>query len=557
METNLTGSTEAKVLIVDDEKDFCEILFRVVKQAGFTTLVANDGPMALEMIRVDSPDIVLLDIRMPGIDGFEVIRRLKEQEESRDIPIIFISASTEVKQRIEALKLGAVDFITKPFQHEELLVRVQTHLELSRLRSRLQHQTDDLTLANEKLRNEISKRKRLEDERMEMERKLLQARKLESLAIMAGGIAHDFNNQLAVVLGNLELALMDRVLDPKAREQIENAITAAKRSAELSRQMQIYAGNTLYDAVDLDLNELLNKKPSLLQLCVSKYANLNLDIYSKLPPIKGDADQILRLVMNLVVNASEAIGDQHGEVTLATGVMDCDAEYLSRSRPEDKPGPGRFVFLEITDTGCGMDSWTLDRLFDPFFSTKFWGRGLGMAEVIGIIKGHHGAIVVESESGKGTTIRVLFPVPKEVQESSVTDKERVETKSPESGAVNRRKTILIVEDEAGVSNLAVKRLDLLGYDTIIAADGEEGVRVFRERLNEIDLVMPDFKMPKMTGADLSSELVKIRPDIPVILCTGFSETLEESELSQWGIRKLIRKPILKINIARAIRESLE
>lgn len=410
METNLTGPAEAKVLIVDDEKDFCEILFHVVKQAGFTAQVANDGPMALEIIRVDSPDIVLLDIRMPGIDGFEVIRRLKEQEESRDIPIIFISASTEVKQRIEALKLGAVDFITKPFQHEELLVRVQTHLELSRLRSRLQHQTDDLTLANEKLRSEISKRKRLEDERMEMERKLLQARKLESLAVMAGGIAHDFNNQLAVVLGNLELALMDRVLDPKAREQIENAITAAKRSAELSRQMQIYAGNTLYDAVDLDLNELLNKNPSLLQLCVSKYANLNLDIYSKLPPIKGDADQILRLVINLVVNASEAIGDKHGEVTIVTGVMDCDEQYLGLSRLEDKPGPGRFVFLEVTDTGSGMDSGTLDRLFDPFFSTKFWGRGLGMAEVIGIVKGHHGAIIVKSEAGNGTRIKVLFPM---------------------------------------------------------------------------------------------------------------------------------------------------
>ncbi|MGA8830144.1 MAG: response regulator [Desulfomonilaceae bacterium] len=410
METNLMRPTEARVLIVDDEKDFCEILFRVVKQAGFTALVANDGPMALDMVRFGLPDIVLLDIRMPGIDGFEVIRRLKEQEESRDIPIIFISAATEGKQRVEALKLGAVDFITKPFQHEELLVRVQTHLELSRLLSRLQHQTADLLLANEKLRSEISKSTRLEDERMDIERKLLQARKLDSLAVMAGGIAHDFNNQLAVVLGNLELALMDQALDPKARQQIENAITAAKRSAELSRQMQIYAGNTLYSTEDLNLNELLNKNASLLRLCVSKYANLNLDIYSKLPPIRGDVDQMLRLVMNLVVNASEAIGDKHGEVTLVTGVMDCDEQYLSLSRLEDKSGPGRFVFLEVTDTGSGMDAQILDRLFDPFFSTRFWGRGLGMAEVIGIIKGHHGAIIVESEAGNGTRIKVLFPM---------------------------------------------------------------------------------------------------------------------------------------------------
>ena len=276
----------------------------------------------------------------------------------------------------------------------------------------------------------ITERKRLEEENLEMERKLLHSQKLESLAVMAGGIAHDFNNQLAVVLGNLELALMDLAPDSVVRPSIMNAIQAAKRSAELSRQIQTYTGNTFYYPVDLDLNELLNTNPIPLKLRVSRNVTLNLESYNTLPPIKGDPDQIQCLVTNILVNASEAVGDKNGEVRLSTGVIDCDAEYLSRSRLEEKPEPGRFVFLEVTDTGCGMDSDTQRRLFDPFFSTKFWGRGLGMSKVIGITKGHHGAIIVDSEVGKGTTIRVLFPASKEAQAPSVHVVDIVETKAP-------------------------------------------------------------------------------------------------------------------------------
>jgi signal transduction histidine kinase len=230
---------------------------------------------------------------------------------------------------------------------------------------------------------------------------------------MAGGIAHDFNNQLAVVLGNLELGLMDQTLGPKTRHSIESAVEAAKRSAELSRQMLVYTGNTLYRPVELDLNELLNKNGDLLKLGFAKDVTLNLESYSAIPPIKGDPHQLQRVIVNLVANASEAIGDQNGNVTIRTGVMDCDEVYLGRSRLEEKPEPGRFVFLEVTDTGSGMDPETQRKLFDPFFSTKFWGRGLGMAELIGIVKGHHGAIIVDSEVGKGTTINVLFPAFKE------------------------------------------------------------------------------------------------------------------------------------------------
>jgi signal transduction histidine kinase len=253
----------------------------------------------------------------------------------------------------------------------------------------------------------------MEEERLEMERKLLHAQKLESLAVMAGGIAHDFNNQLAVVLGNLELALLDLPPDSPARGSIMNAVKAATQSAQLSGQMRTYTGDTFCNPVELDLNELLNKNLNQLKSSLPKNVTFTSEIYNNLDPIKGDPDQIQRLAMNIVVNAAEAIGDQDGEIRLSTGVMDFDEGYLRRSRLEEQPEPGRFVFLEVRDTGCGMDSGTQDKLFDPFFTTKFWGRGIGMAEARGIVKGHGGAIIVDSEVGKGTTIRALFPTFKE------------------------------------------------------------------------------------------------------------------------------------------------
>jgi PAS domain S-box-containing protein len=403
---------------------------------------------------------------------------------------------------------------------------------------------------------DITERKRLEEERLEIQHKLLRAQKLESLAVMAGGIAHDFNNQLASVLGNLELALMDQTLDPKARRKIENAITAAKRSAELSHQMQTYSGNTLRVLVDLDLNKLAHKKEDLLKSSVSKTTTLHFEICKGLAFIRGDVDQIQLIITNLIMNASEGIGDKDGDVTLTTGVMDCDEAYLGSSRLEEKPKPGRFVFLEVTDTGCGMDAETQRRLFDPFFSTKFWGRGLGMAEVIGIIKGHLGAIIVDSEVGKGTTIRVLFPSSVQYRAPSLQDMDVSAVKDSRSDSGAGRKTILVVDDEELVRELCVEWLELLGYDTIAAADGEEGVRIFRERLNEIDMVLLDFVMPRMSGIEAFEELIRIKPDVKVIFSSGYTEDVIRQRFPGPLPASILHKPydmdILKAELERLL-----
>ena len=339
---------------------------------------------------------------------------------------------------------------------------------------------------------------------------------------MAGGIAHDFNNQLAVVLGNLELALTDQTLDPKTRLSMENAVKASERSAELSRQMLIYSGSAFYLPNDIHLDELLNRNFGLMKLGVSKHVSLSLDSSDSLPRINGDPKQIQRVIMNLLTNASEAIGDTKGDVTIRTGVMDCDPEYLSHSRLREKPEPGRFVFLEVVDNGCGMNDETLQRIFDPFFTTKFWGRGLGMPEVMGIVKGHHGAIMVDSQVGEGTIIRVLFPAVV-LDQSSFKIGEVVTVIDSKSGSADGRKTILVVDDEELVRGLVLRRLGVLGYDTIQASDGDEGVRIFQARSNEIDLVLLDFAMPKMNGVEAFGELLRIKPDVKVILCSGYTE----------------------------------
>ena len=373
--------------------------------------------------------------------------------------------------------------------------------------------------------HDVTDRKRLEEERMDMQHKLLHAQKLESLGVMAGGIAHDFNNLLMAIMGNLEFALTDRGLGAKGKHAIENAIQASERSAELSHQMLIYSGKFLYVPRDLDLGEQANINNDLLKSVIPKTTTLHFEINEGLPLIQGDEDQIQRVITNLVINSSEAIGKNTGDVTIKTGVMDCDESYLGRSRLEEKPEPGKFVFVEVTDNGCGMDAETLHKLFDPFFSTKFWGRGLGMAEVMGVVKGHHGAILVESEVGKGTTVRVLFPVATENRVPSVAVMNAVETQVPETDSVRRRKTILLIEDEELVRNMVVMRLEVLGYDTIAAVDGVEGVRIFRERLNEIDLALLDFAMPRMNGVQAFEELVRIKPDVKVILSSGYAEDI--------------------------------
>ncbi len=257
---------------------------------------------------------------------------------------------------------------------------------------------------------DISEGKRAEEERLEMERRLLHAQKLESLGVLTGGIAHDFNNLLTAMLGNMELALLDLPADSPARPSIVQATRSVHRAAGLVRLMLAYAGKGSMVPAPLQLSEQIGAMEPLLRTSIAKNVTLELNLAHDLPFVLVDPCQVEQVALNLVINASEAIGDQPGTIHLSTGLLECDKAYLAESCIEEKPPAGRFVHIEISDTGCGMDEETQQRLFEPFFSSKFAGRGLGMSAVLGIVRAHQGAILLQSEPGQGTVIRVLFPV---------------------------------------------------------------------------------------------------------------------------------------------------
>lgn len=383
----------------------------------------------------------------------------------------------------------------------------------------------------------------LQEDRLKIERQMLQAQKLESLGVMAGGIAHDFNNLLQSILGNVELALMKLPPESQSKKYIDNAISSARNAAHLTNLMLTYVGKGFITKKELDLNELVRVNAEMLRTAASSSVTFELCLSPELPVIMADEAHIQQVVMNLTINAAESIEKQPGVIRLSTGVQDCDQEMLAQSLVDDKPAPGSYVFLEVRDNGCGMDDDTLKRLFDPFFTTKFTGRGLGMSAVMGIMRTHSGALCVESEPGKGTTFRVLFPIPESARPAELQEADRPslpETctvlKGPLSGVV------LVVDDERSVLNVCSKMVTLCGFTAITACDGVDAVEKFREKSDEIVAVLMDLTMPNMDGITAMSEILVIRPDARVILSSGFNEEELSERITGQVPAGFIRKP---------------
>ena len=399
---------------------------------------------------------------------------------------------------------------------------------------------------------DITARKRVEQERLELERRLLHAQKLESLGILAGGIAHDFNNLLMAVLGNLDLALQKLSPVSPARLNIEQSTQAARRAADLTRQMLAYSGKGRFVVKAMDLSELVEENAHLLRASVARTAVLDVRLDRSLPAIEADTGQVQQVIMNLITNASEAIGGEAGMITLATGVQDCDSQCLKRSRVDDVPDAGRFVFLEVSDNGCGMDEQTQQRLFDPFFTTKATGRGLGMSAILGIVRGHGGAIFVDSAAGKGTTIRVLFPA---LQGALALNDGPVGATAGEAADPVVSGTVLVVDDEEIVRNVCKEMVEALGLQVLTAVDGRDAVDLFTKHADDICLVILDLSMPNMDGMTAFKELVRIRPGVKVILCSGFDEQDSLQRLSGQGLAGFIQKPYSMKNLRHALEQA--
>jgi PAS domain S-box-containing protein len=399
---------------------------------------------------------------------------------------------------------------------------------------------------------DITDRKRAEEERLEMERRLLHTQKLESLGILAGGIAHDFNNLLMTIMGNLDLALMKLPPPSPVRENIEHALQAAQRSANLTGQMLAYSGKGMFIVKKMNLSELVEDIAHLLRTTITKSSTLRLNLQKKIPDIDADPGQIQQIIMNLITNASEAIGESTGVITLSTYVRDCDEEYLSHSRLDKKPLPGRFVCLEVSDTGSGMDANTMQLLFDPFFTTKTMGRGLGMSAMLGIMRSHRGAIVVDSVLGLGSTITVLFPAVVKSEDINGPAKSEDAGVETEHLAAQHRGTVLLVDDEELVLVVCKEMLVNLGFSALTAENGLEAVEIIKKQAADIDCVILDLSMPKMDGLAAFREIIRIKPDAKVILSSGYNEQDASSRFPDKKLAGFIQKPYTLNNLRSAL-----
>lgn len=403
---------------------------------------------------------------------------------------------------------------------------------------------------------DITQQKRAEEDRLDMERRLLHSQKLESLGVLAGGIAHDFNNLLMAVLGNLDIAATDTPPDSPVQDHIRNAMAATRRATELTRQMLAYSGKGQFIIKPINISELAEENAHLLRASIPRTVRFDFHLDRTVPPILGDPGQVQQVVMNLITNAAEAIGESDGVVSLTTGVQDCDDAYLQQCRDDEHHLPGAYVFVEVADTGCGMDQEASRRLFEPFFTTKFTGRGLGMSAVMGIVRGHHGGIVVESEVGAGTRIRVLFPVnpvhpsrPDSLPKSSTPDSPAA--KQAMSGLV------LLVDDEKMVRDLCQTMLHRLGFNTITAADGEEALECFKRHAGEIACIVLDLTMPRLDGAATFERIQQIQPGAKVILCSGYTQQEAMKLFPCSGLAGFIQKPYRIQNLRDALERILK
>jgi len=391
---------------------------------------------------------------------------------------------------------------------------------------------------------DITALKQAEAEQRKLEQQLLHAQKLESLGVLAGGIAHDFNNILMVIVGNADLALMQINNTSPIIDNLHQIEKAAARAADLAKQMLAYSGRGKFLIESLDLNSLLDEMLHMLQVSISKKAILRFDQHRPLPPVEADATQIRQVVMNLVINASEAIGEKSGVIAISTGCMECDLNYLRDIWLEETLMDGLYVYLEISDTGCGMDRETQGKLFDPFFTTKFTGRGLGMAAVLGIVRGHKGAIKVYSEPGKGTAFKILLPA-----SGKPTDLFRFENSTDDWRGSG---TVLLVDDEETVRSIGVVMLKKLGFTVVTANDGREALEVYKSTPG-IRFVILDLTMPRMDGEQCFRELRQLKPDISVIISSGYSEQEVAHKFTGKGLAGFVQKPYKLSALKEAIR----
>ncbi len=515
-------STPLYVLLVEDSEEDAELIVLELKRGGyepeFRRVDTSEGLM--RALDEQSWDLVLSDFSMPNFSVSEALAMVQRRE--TDLPFVIVSATIGEEAAVEAMKAGAHDYVLK-HRLSRLVPAVQRELRESALRR----------------------------ERRALEDQLRRAQKLESLGLLAGGVAHDFNNLLTGILGNASLVLDVTPPDSEVRGMLQDIIRASERAADLTRQLLAYAGKGKFVIEPVDASAVVRDIGDLLRSSVPRTVELALDLAPDPPRIEGDPTQIQQLVMNLILNAVEAAGEKPGMVRIATGVREIGrADDITQFRP-DPPPPGRYVSIRVSDNGCGMSEIVKAQIFDPFYTTKFTGRGLGLAAALGIVRSHRGAIAVQSAEGRGSTFDVLLPA----MTSAAAFKH---PKTGEPAAVfSSAGVVLIIDDEELVRRAARSTLEHFGYTVFEASDGRDGADLFSRLHDRISAVLLDLTMPHMDGYDVWRYIRRIRSDMAVVITSGFEEADAMRQFTDDPALLFLKKPFTASGLGNKIGAALE
>jgi len=706
---NKAGSYE--ILVVDDNLANLQLLVNILEGQEYRVRPATSGALALRSIAAKVPDLILLDVKMPGMGGYEVCRRLKLDERSRDIPVIFISASDEMVDKVTGFEVGGIDYITKPFMNEELLARVRIHLRLRDLTEHLEgevlNRTMELADANFKLQQDITGRKLAEEnlreseeefrnffenipvsswledlsgvkkhfdvlrdegildietyfrehpeglercvqgvkikdvnqetldlhqakskeqllqglettftpeslvvfkkemidvwngktqatydtvvrtfndevryvtvsykvtpgheesldkvlvtlvditektlvdkQKNKLEMQLQQAQKMEAIGTLAGGIAHDFNNILAAILGYTEMARDDSPAESTIAKDLDKVLEAGNRAKDLVQQILAFSRHNEVECIPLQPVSVVKEAIKMLRPSLPTTIEINQDVTSVTGQILADPTQIHQILMNLCTNAFHAMEDTGGKLDISLKEVTLSTEDLVH---EPNVEPGTFVQFSVCDSGPGIAPNIKVKIFDPYFTTKATGKGTGMglAIVHGIVKSYGGFISLYSEPGEGTAFHVFLPV--------IDKKLLPEIEDVEPIPVGRGR-ILFIDDEEILAEMGKSMLERLGYNVTVRNNSIEALETFQNQPDLFDLVITDQTMPGMTGADIARKMIQIKPDIPIILCTGYSTVISEEKAKSMGIKEFALKPLSKKAIAVLIRKVLD
>jgi signal transduction histidine kinase len=547
-----------EILLVEDNPGDARLILEMLRNIP-NNKIANLGSLsaALRYLEHHTPDILLLDLGLPDSQGLDTVKKVVSRMPA--LPIIVLTGIGDDKLAVDAIKAGAQDFMVKGLVEPEVLMRSfrysmeRKHIEeeLYKHREHLEElvkkRTHELEEKYAQLEEEILDRKRAEEEKKKLENQLIQTQKMEALGRFAGGIAHDLNNILYPMIINTEMLLEDTAPSSSLHKILKQVLDGAYRQKELIKQILSFSRKNDQEFNPVRLSPLIKEILKFIRPALPSTISIKEDIHTEPDTIMGDPTQIYQVIMNLCKNASDAIGEKDGTIEVRL-----DNINLKQIPAHFDISPGEYLRIIVSDTGCGITSEVMNQIFDPFYTTKAVGKGsgMGLAVVHGILKSHNGAITVESEPGKGSQFIVYLP--------AAYKKMRRKNRSRANDIpVKFKGRILLIDDEESILTSVQNALKRLDYVVVPVKDSMEALHLFGSDPDAFDLVITDLTMPHLSGMDLSSKLLALRADIPIILCTGFNDAINEEDAKAAGIRELLLKPTSMSELKTIIQRALE